>query len=312
MAGTVLDFAARYALTTWHINCIFNQIKDRVSMKSFLPAFFLFCVHITTSYAQTIICSSIDRTRLNKKIVEIQGIRQPSYGDTLATIGKSFLGTPYVAKTLEIGEKESLVINLQGLDCTTYVENVLALGILLSKGAKSLDTFAAALLSIRYRDGELKGYPSRLHYFSEWIANNDKKGLVCDVTADLGGKPITKDINFMSTHRDLYPFLADDDNYLRIKASERYLNNRPVNVLAKDKIEASEHLIQTGDVIALATSIEGLDVTHTGFAIRLDSGRIHLLHASSSNEEVEISRLPLADYLKEIRHNTGIMVARPL
>jgi len=262
--------------------------------------------------AQTMVCSPADRSLVEEKIVEIQGIQQPTFGDTLVTIGKTFLGTPYVAKTLEVGDKESLVINLHGLDCTTYVENVLAFGCLLSSGKNSLDAFAGMLEAIRYRDGELNGYPSRLHYFSEWIANNDKKGLVKDITADLGGHPITKDINFMSTHRDLYPFLANEDNFLQIKASERYLNTRPIHVLAQDKVAASESLMQSGDIIALATSIEGLDVTHTGFAIRMPDGRIHLLHASSANGKVEISALPLADYLKKIRNNTGIMVARPL
>jgi hypothetical protein len=280
-------------------------------MKKFVY-FFLLILSGNISIAQTIVCSPIDRTTLEEKIVEMQGLAQPSYGDTLVTIGKSFLGTPYVAKTLEVGETESLVINLQGLDCTTYVENVLAFGSMLRRGEKDLNTFAKTLESIRYKDGKLKGYPSRLHYFSEWIADNNSKGLIKDITADLGGNAMTKDINFMSTHRELYPFLSDEDNYLQIKASERYLNDRPIYVLPKDKIEAKEHLIQSGDIIALATSIDGLDVTHTGFAICKENGRIHLLHASSSNEEVEISELPLADYLKGIKHNTGIMIARPL
>ena len=263
-------------------------------------------------HAQDIVCSEQDQAALEAKLKELKQVSEQSYGDTLITIGKSFLGIPYVAKTLEIGDKESLVVNLHGLDCTTFVENVLALGCMLSRDETGLESFAGTLESIRYRNGQLQGYPSRLHYFSEWIANNDKKGLVKDITAQLGGNPITKDINFMSTHRELYPFLASEDNYLQIKASELYLNNRPIYVLAKDKIEAAEAHMQSGDIVALATSIEGLDVTHTGFAIRLADGRIHLLHASSSNEEVEISVLPLADYLKKIRHNTGIMVARPL
>lgn len=281
-------------------------------MRSLLSTFALLVVCSLELPAQTIICSPIDRTALEEKFEELKGMEQPTYGDTLVAIGKSFLGTPYVAKTLEVGETESLVINLQGLDCTTYVENVLAIGVLLSQGKTGLETFAGVLRSIRYRDGELKGYPSRLHYFSEWIANNHKKGLVKDMTEELGGKPLVKDINFMSTHRESYPFLADEDNFLLIKASERKLNDQPLHVLAKDKIEGKEHLIQPGDIIALATSIEGLDVTHTGFAVRMPDGRIHLLHASSTHEEVEISELPLSEYLANIGHNTGIMIARPL
>jgi hypothetical protein len=279
-------------------------------MKStFLTTLFLFAWIALP--AQAIVCSKQDRASFEEKVKELEHISAQSFGDTLTAIGKTFMGTPYVAKTLEIGEKEALVINLQGLDCTTFVENVLAFGCLLSSGKKNLDDFADILEIIRYKDGELNGYPSRLHYFSEWIANNDKKGLVKDITAELGGKALTKDINFMSTHRDLYPFLSSEDNFLKIKASERYLNDRPIHVLAKDKIEAQEHLMQSGDIIALATSIEGLDVTHTGFVIRMPDGRIHLLHASSANGKVEISELPLADYLKKIKSNTGIMVARP-
>ncbi len=270
------------------------------------------CLVAWNLQAQDIVCSDTDKRLLDKKLEEVKGINQPSYGDSLVAIGKAFLRTPYVAKTLEVGDKEALVINLRGVDCTTYVENVMALGVMLSLGKSGPESFANTLEAIRYRDGKLAGYPSRLHYFSEWIANNDRKGLVKEITEELGGIPITKNINFMSAHRELYPFLSDEDNYLQIKASERYLNNRPIYVLAKDKIESAEHLLKDGDIIALATSIEGLDVTHTGFAIRLSSGRIHLLHASSSGGEVEVSELPLADYLKNIRHNTGIMVARPL
>jgi hypothetical protein len=81
--------------------------------------------------------------------------------------------------------------------------------------------------------------------------------------------------------------------------------------LPQDQIEANENLIKNGDIIALTTAIPGLDITHTGIAIREKDGRIHLLHASSSGM-VEISELPLADYLKKIKKNTGIMVARPL
>jgi hypothetical protein len=232
-------------------------------------------------------------------------------GETMVYVGKSFLGTPYVAKTLEIGDKETLVVNLEGLDCTTFVENVLAFSHLIKENKSSFDAFVEELETIRYKDGNLDGYASRLHYFSEWIANNAEKGLLKDITREIGGKEISKDINFMSTHRDLYPFLADDENLKKIKASENYLNNQAICVLAQNNIEAKEHLIQSGDIIALATSIKGLDVTHTGLAVKMPNGRVHLLHASTVGEVV-LSEEPLADYLKGIRHNTGIMVARPL
>ena len=116
----------------------------------------------------------------------------------------------------------------------------------------------------------------------------------------------------MSTHRQLYPFLKDDDeNLKKIQASENYLNSQELCILSQDQIRANEHLIKSGDIIALTTSIKGLDITHTGIATREKDGRIHLLHASTVGKVV-VSKLPLVDYLKKIKHNTGIMVARPL
>jgi hypothetical protein len=262
-------------------------------------------------YTQTITCSPADKKAVENKLAQIDGFLQDDFGKTMVAVGKTFKGTPYVAKTLEIGDTETLVINLRGLDCTTYVENVLAFSLMLEKGDSDFEDFTETLENIRYKDGELDGYASRLHYFSEWIANNEKKGLLKDITAEIGGTEITKDIDFMSAHRDLYPFLSDDKNFGRIKASEEYLNGKAICILPQDQIAANEHLIQSGDIIALATSIDGLDVTHTGLATHEKDGRIHLLHASTGSMEVEVSELPLVDYLKKVKSNTGIMVARP-
>ncbi len=264
-----------------------------------------------STWAQDITCSPADKKAVENKLIEIDGLPQTDFGQTIVAVGKTFRGTPYVAKTLEIGDTETLVVNLHGLDCTTYVENVLAFGRMLEKGKSDFDDFTKTLENIRYKDGELRGYTSRLHYFSEWLANNEKKGLLKDITTEIGGKEIAKDINFMSTHRDLYPFLRDDSNFEKIKISENYLNHRPICILPQAEIAANEHLIHAGDIIALTTSIDGLDITHTGIATREKDGRIHLLHASTGSMEVEVSELPLVDYLKNIKRNTGIMVARP-
>ncbi len=275
------------------------------------PLFLFFCFFLHCIYPQQITCSAKDKQAFENKIEEIGDLEKNDFGATLVAVGKTFLGTPYVAKTLEVGDTESLVINLHGLDCTTYVENVLAFGLMLKQAETNFDAFTGALENIRYKDGKLDGYASRLHYFSEWIANNEKKGLLKDITTEIGGTEITKDINFMSTHRDLYPFLSDDENFEKIKQSENHLNDQPICVLPQNAIEMNEALIRSGDIIALTTAIEGLDITHTGIASREKDGRIHLLHASSSGQ-VEVSELPLVDYLKKIKKNTGIMVARPL
>ena len=268
---------------------------------------------VTITFAQNITCSPEDATAFHKKSKEISLLPQSvNFGDSLISIGKTFLKIPYVAKTLEVGEKESLVVNLHGLDCTTFVENVLAFGLISRADSLDFTSFTNALEEIRYRDGQLNGYGSRLHYFTEWISNNQAKGLVKNMTSEIGGKIVKKEINFMGTHRDLYPFLKDDANYNTILKTETALKENEFCVLSQEDIAANEHLIQPGDIIALATSIKGLDVTHTGIAIRAKDGRIHMLHASTGSMQVEVTKLPLVDYLKKIKSNIGIMVARPL
>ncbi len=277
----------------------------------YCSVFLLFALMGNFAAAQNIVCSDSDQQAIVTKINTIRSLEQGDFGETLVRIGKTFIGTPYVAQTLEVGNVESLVINLRGLDCTTFVENVLAFTLINTKVNATFDSFVNTLEEIRYRGGKLNGYASRLHYFSDWIAENEKKGLVNDVTAAIGGAKISKEINFMSNHRGSYPFLRDEENYLKIKRTEDALNQKSFYILHQDQIENNEHLINTGDIIALTTSISGLDITHTGIATREADGRIHLLHASSSGQ-VEISELPLTDYLKNIKNNTGIMVARPV
>ncbi len=280
-------------------------------MKVSLPFLFIF-LSASVATAQQITCSPADKKAFENKAMEIDGLLENDFGKTTVAVGKTFIGIPYVAKTLEIGDAESLVVNLHGLDCTTFVENVLAFGLLLKDEKTDFDSFTNTLETIRYKEGKLNGYGSRLHYFSEWISNNEEKGLVKAITSEIGGIEMNKQINFMGTHRDLYPFLKDDANFEKIIETENELAKSGFCYVPQDQIEANEHLIQTGDIIALATSIKGLDVTHTGIATREKDGRIHLLHASTGSMEVEVSKLPLADYLKGIKSNIGIMVARPL
>ncbi|WP_108868179.1 N-acetylmuramoyl-L-alanine amidase-like domain-containing protein [Aquimarina aquimarini] len=266
-----------------------------------------------TTIAQGVTCSAKDKEIFISRIANLKKEYTPksTFGETIVAVGKTFLGTPYVAKTLEIGPKESLVVNLQGLDCTTYVENILVLSLMLKNNKDDFDTYTAYLEKIRYRDGKLDGYTSRLHYFSEWITNNEKKNIIKNVTGDMGGIEHQKQINFMSTHRALYPFLKDDQNYKGIQQSEINIDQSTICYLPQDQIAQHEASIESGDIIALTTSIKGLDITHTGIATREKDGHIHLLHASSRGQ-VEVSKLPLVEYLKKIKNNTGIIINRPL
>jgi hypothetical protein len=232
-------------------------------------------------------------------------------GDAIVTLGRSFLGTRYTPATLELPGPERLIVNLRELDCVTFVENVLALVRTLRAGSADYASFQRELVRIRYRGGPLSGYPSRLHYFSEWIADNEAKGVVRDVTASLGGRVDPDSITFMTRHRESYRQLADTATFVEIARIETTLTGRQRFYIPEDEIAAAAPRIRNGDVIAATSTLPGLDVAHTGIAIWVN-GRLHLMHAPLVGNVVEISERPLAERIIGIATQDGIMVARPL
>ena len=164
---------------------------------------------------------------------------------------------------------------------------------------------------IRYRRGQIDGYPSRLHYFSDWIHDNAKKEILRDVTKEIGGVPYQKKINFMSIHREAYRQLEDNAIVEVIRRQETELNSRPRYYVPKEEIESCLRNIGPGDIIGITTSIEGLDISHTGLAIHMN-GVVKYLHAPVASGAVQISQGSLAEYLLLHKKQTGIMVARPL
>jgi hypothetical protein len=226
-------------------------------------------------------------------------------------IGKYFIGNEYVAHTLEVNEEEKLIVNLHELDCTTYAENLLALARTLKSENQTFEQFATEIKKIRYRDGELDAYPSRLHYFSDWIYNNQANNLV-STPADSFGAPFPNKVSFMSSNPDSYKHLKQNPDYVAvIEQQEAEINSKNYFYLPKENIAEYEHLLKEGDIIGLTTSIGGLDVAHVGVLVE-QNGKLHLLHASQSNLKVEISDEPISSFLKPNSKNTGIMIARPV
>ncbi len=226
-------------------------------------------------------------------------------------IAKFFLGTPYVVGTLETKRTERLVVNLREFDCVTFVENVVALGWNVKSGEKSYEAFQRLLQKIRYRGGRLQGYSSRLHYFSDWIHDNQRKGILKDVTAEIGGRPLKKAMTFLTTNPDLYPPLKNAANLRRMNSVERAISRRSLFFIPKKALRRLEDRICDGDLIAITTYTEGLDVQHVGLGARVKN-RIHLLHASSFEGKVVLSKETLYRYLMQSRARSGIMVARVL
>lgn len=246
------------------------------------------------------------------------GDRSGPFGRTVAAAGRQALGSPYAAGTLEAylaegGDPaaEPLALHLDRFDCVTLVESAVAAA-RTSVAGGGWDRFAREVERMRYREGVRTGYASRLHYFSEWIADGARRGLVRDVAPELRAVDDTRPLRFMSGHRASYPALRDDGVFRQIGEMERRLDATPRNVVPVDRIAAVQDGIETGDVLAFATSIEGLDVTHTGLAHRGDDGILRVLHAPLSGGAVEISRSTLPEYVSAIRRATGILVARPL
>ena len=224
-------------------------------------------------------------------------------------IGKFFLGSPYVAGAFGTKRAEHLVVNLREHDCVTFVENVVALAWLIKSRRRSFEAFRRLLQKIRYRQGRLEDYSSRLHYFSDWIYDNQKKGIVRDVTAEIGGGPLRKTMTFMTTNPDLYPPLKNVVNLQRMKSVERKISTRSLFFIPKKAVRRLEDRIGSGDLIAITTNTGGLDVQHVGLAARVKN-RIHLLHASSAEGRVVLSKDTLYRYLTKSNLRSGIMVAR--
>jgi hypothetical protein len=233
-----------------------------------------------------------------------------SYGDLIAEIGRLFINRPYKAETLENPGKEKLIVNVSCFDCTTFVETVLALARCAAAGKISRQELRNNLKSIRYRQEKIDGYSSRLHYFTDWLRDNENKNILTDLSRNLGGAPQRKKINFMTTHREAYAALKNEAQLAKMSAVEKNLSRKIFHIIEKDKFSEQKTKIQNGDVIAFATNQEGLDVAHVGFAL-WQGKSLRLLHASSNEGAVVISEKTLVSYLKSSKKFTGIIIARP-
>lgn len=223
--------------------------------------------------------------------------------EPMLRIGKSYLDTKYVANTLDQNEEEKLVIEPESVDCLTFVEYTLAQAM----GA----SFAENLQKIRYRDGIIDGYTSRLHYTSDWIENGVRNGFLKDVTADNSTHTTKLSLSFMSQHPDKYKPLANSpENVKRMAEYEKALTGKTVYWLPKNQLpDVGLPWIVEGDIIAFITNIPGLDIAHVGIAERVN-GKLHLLHASSTLGKVVISEKPISQMLKNNKSWTGIRVVR--
>ncbi|GAB3769332.1 hypothetical protein GCM10028818_05240 [Spirosoma horti] len=240
-----------------------------------------------------------------------------SPAETALTIGRQFLGRPYIPNTLDQNTTEQLVVDLREFDCTTFLESVLALTLawqdVASKPSPVLSeqTFRNYLTRLRYRNGRIDGYASRLHYFSDWLRDNERKGLISDVSGELPGSlMVAKPVSYMTSTTYRYPQLNNPDIFKQVALTEASLSQQSFSFIPTKNIRQAEAQLREGDIVMLIAARPGLDMKHVGLAVRQPNGRMHLLHASSDQGMVVISAYPISEYVQWHKRLSGIRVAR--
>lgn len=229
---------------------------------------------------------------------------------------RQFLGVPYVAHTLELNDKEQLVVNTRELDCTTLVETVTALTLCAQQGKKTWNDYLTTLKTLRYRQGKLDGYTSRLHYFSDWIRDKQSMKIIKEIQSP--NPPFTAvqrvNVNYMSTHPTAYKALkAQPELVPVIRQQEQSLNTVKARYIPKSALRRStkalRQAVHDGDIIAITCNKKGLDIAHLGLAVWKKDG-LHLLNASMIHKKVVEEPMTFYQYLQKHPSHTGIRVLR--
>lgn len=229
---------------------------------------------------------------------------------------RSFIGVPYVAHTLEVGDCEKLVVNTRQLDCTTLVETVTALTLCAIQEVYTFQNYCDNLVLIRYRNGEMTDYTSRLHYFTDWIIDNTNLGIVEEIQSPTSIFKAIQILNigYMSLHPTLYKHLKATPSFVPIiKQTEDALNGQTFRYIPKNIVNVDNavmrDVIHDGDIIAITCNKAGLDIAHLGFAVWHKDG-LHLLNASMLHKNVVDEPMTLYQYLSKHPSHTGIRVIR--
>lgn len=259
-----------------------------------------------------------------------EGAKQPSGTPLTLYYAHRLMDIPYVSATPEVHPEERLTVNLTQLDCLTLTENVLALSLATRRGDGSFESFCHWLRTIRYRQGKLDGYASRNHYFTQWVNSNAQMGIVKELQGEgtANHYPFLRsrktDLHFMTANPTKYPLLKDEKQKGKdrepgshtslIRQYEEEANGTHIRYIPKSLLnQRKEKLgcIQDGDILALVTNKDGLDVTHLGLAVWGEDGLLHLLNASSLYHKVILDPVPLYQYLNKRNHLLGIRVVAP-
>lgn len=271
----------------------------------------LFAIFTLTLSAQSLIFEKEDSVKMQQLFDSAP--KQATTANYMTYFGSKLIGVPYVAKTLDRGKKENLVMNLRELDCTTFTESVFALSLCMKNEAKKLTEYSRYLRLLRYQRGHI-AYETRQHYFTSWIESAKKNGFVSEPDYPAALKPAKKTlrINYMSTHKDLYPQLLDNQSLVdSIAKTEKQLTGTSFTYIPKSqlrKYQSLKKIVHNGDIIVIITNKAGLDTSHIGIASWHKDGTLHLLNASQIHKKVIDEPMTLYDYMQRHPSQLGIRV----
>lgn len=274
---------------------------------------FLFSFNI---FAQQVVSKESDKKQIVALLSDAR--KMPENTNWVMHFARKFFDVPYVGGTLDKDTEERLVVNLRELDCTTYVETVLSLAICAKNRETTFDDYCRHLRDVRYIDGKV-AYVNRQHYFTIWIDDNVKQGLVYEISNDktlFTGKQKLH-IDWMTKHVSSYKMLSVHSEWLPgISKMENSMNGKvypyiPKALLkpTKSNNEKLQKCIKDGDIIAILTNKKGLDTTHIGIASWHKDG-LHLINASSIHKKVVDEPMTFYDYMQQHPSQIGIRVVR--
>ena len=270
----------------------------------------IFCA--TQLHSQEARYTREDSIKVCRMLDKLEKCSDKKTSELLVSAGTLFLGTPYAGGTLDKYKEEKPTIDIGEVDCTTFVEQSLALAMTIRQGKKDFGTFCDNLRTLRYRNGICDSYSDRLHYFSQWTKEGEKNGILKEVSGKEFSARQRLDLCFMSRNPDKYMQLKQDSALTAaIARHERPFRGTTIPYLPKALLGRSKKQlpVHDGDIIALVTDIKGLDVTHMGIAI-WKKGRLHMMHASYKEKRVILDTLSLHDYLAPRKSAPGIRVLR--
>ena len=275
----------------------------------------LFAAFLTLSaFAQEDFMSNVRVSAASPAIFEkvaqaLEPYKEEPAGELIVRCAKQFLGTEYVAGTLET-EPEQLTINMDKTDCILFVEMCLAMVQTVKGDEATFENFCQNTQALRYRGGEVDGYASRNHYTSGWILQGENNGIFKEVTKYLGGSPLDQKFSFMSTHPDSYKQLADNPGAIvGILKVEKELEGHNYWYLPQSHIADLAKGIKEGDIICFVTPVGGLDIGHVAIACE-KNGEMHFIHASTKAMKVVIDSQTISDYILTHKSTNGARVVR--